>query len=70
MVGFFEKRIRLTGQKSSSLVIDNLCGQAGERDNAVAGLYCDSLAQQEQTVTNMMGAKAASRQGGHPERYT
>ena len=69
MVGFFEKRIRLTGQKSSSLVIDNLCGQAGERENAVAGLYCDSLAQKEQTVTNMMGAilKQLAGRGGIPK---
>jgi len=37
-------------------VIDRLCDQAGDEDVAVTGLYCDFLAQQEQTVTNMIGA--------------
>jgi len=37
-------------------VIDKLCDQAGDGDVAVTGLYCDFLAQQEQTVTNMIGA--------------
>src|SRR5207302_3954245 len=39
-----------------SLVIDSLCDQAGKGGVAVAGLYCDYLSQQKQTVTNMMGA--------------
>ena len=43
-------------KKPSSLVIDNLCDRAGEEDIAVAGLYCDFLSQQEQTVNNIMGA--------------
>ena len=37
-------------------MIDSLCDRAAEEDIAVAGLYCDFLAQQEQTVTNIMGA--------------
>ena len=37
-------------------MIDRLCDQAGDEDVAVTGLYCDFLAQQEQTVTNMIGA--------------
>jgi len=37
-------------------VIDSLCHQAREGDIAVAGLYCDFLVQQEQTVANIMRA--------------
>ena len=37
-------------------MIDSLCDQAKEEDIAVACLYCDFLAQQEQTITNMVGA--------------
>ena len=37
-------------------MIDRLCDQAGEKDNAVVGLYCDFLSQQEQSTTNMLGA--------------
>ena len=40
----------------SSLVIDSLCDQARKEDIAVTCLYCDFLAQQEQTTTNMIGA--------------
>ena len=40
----------------SSLVIDDLCDQARNEDINVACLYCDFLAQQEQTLTGMMGA--------------
>jgi len=43
-------------RNTSSLVIDSLCDQARGEDIAVAGLYCDFLAQQEQTITNTMGA--------------
>jgi hypothetical protein len=41
----------------------------GEEDIAVAGLYCDFLAQQEQTITNMMGAilKQLVGRGGIPK---
>ena len=37
-------------------MIDSLCDQAQEENIAVAGLYCDFLAQQEQTATNIIGA--------------
>ena len=40
----------------SSLVIDSLCDQAGEKDLAVAWLYCDFLAHQEQSATAILGA--------------
>ena len=51
-----EKRISLTTRNTSSLVIDKLYDQASKQNLAVACLYCDFLAQQEQTITNMMGA--------------
>ena len=51
-----KKRILLTGRNTSSLVIDKLCDQAREDDLVVAWLYCDYLAQQEQTIINIMGA--------------
>ena len=37
-------------------MIDSLCDQAEEENIAVAGLYCDFLSQQEQTVNNVIGA--------------
>ena len=43
-------------RNTSSLVIDSLCDQQREESLAVAWLYCDYLAQQEQTVINIMGA--------------
>ena len=43
-------------QNISSLVIDSLCDQAEEKDLAVAWLYCDFLAHQEQSATAMLGA--------------
>ena len=46
----------LTSRNTSSLVIDSLCDQAGKEDIVVLGVYCDFLAQQEQTTTNIMGA--------------
>ena len=51
-----KKRIPLTDRNTSSLVIDSLCDQDGEENIAVAAFYCDFLAQQEQTVTNAVGA--------------
>ena len=36
-------------------MIDSLCDQAEKENIAVAGLYCDLLSQQEQTITNIMG---------------
>ena len=51
--GIFRKnRIPLRARNTSSLVIDSLCDQ---EDTIVAGLYCDFLSQQEQTITNIMG---------------
>ena len=49
-------------------MIDNLCDQAGDKDIAVVGLYCD-FAQQEQSATNMLGAilKQLISRGGIPE---
>ena len=43
-------------KNTSSLVIDSLCDQARNENITVACLYCDYLAQQEQTITSMMGA--------------
>ena len=37
-------------------MIDNLCDRAGEKDLAVAWLYCDFLAHQEQSATAILGA--------------
>jgi len=51
-------------RNTSSLVIDSLCDQASEEDITVACLYCDFLAQQEQTVTSMMGAILKQLVGG------
>jgi len=45
-------------------VIDSLCDQASEEDITVACLYCDFLAQEEQTVTSMMGAILKQLVGG------
>ena len=54
---------------NSSLVIDSLCDQAAGKDIAVMGLYCDFLAQHEQSTTNMLGAilKQLASRGGIPE---
>jgi len=43
-------------RNTSSLVIDDLCDQARNEDITVACLYCDFLAQQEQTITSILGA--------------
>jgi len=50
-------------------VIDSLCDQAGEKGTAVVGLYCDFLAQQEQSTTNVLGAilKRLVGRGGIPD---
>ena len=37
-------------------MIDSLCDRAKEENITVAGLYCDFLSNQEQTITNIMGA--------------
>ena len=46
----------LTCKNISSLVIDSLCDRAEEKDLAVAWLYCDFLAHQEQSATAILGA--------------
>ena len=51
-------------QNTSSLVIDRLCDEAGEEGPVVAWLYIDYLDQEEQTVTNMMGAILKQLVGG------
>jgi len=43
-------------RNTSSLVIDSLCDQARNENITVACLYCDFLAQQEQTMTSTVGA--------------
>ena len=50
-------------------MIDSLCDQAKGKDVPVVGLYCDFLAQQEQTTTSMLGAilKQLVSRGGIPE---
>ena len=50
-------------------MIDSLCDRAGSENIAVVGLYCDFLAQQEQTITNIMGAilKQLVGRGGIPD---
>ena len=49
-------------------MIDSLCDQAEEGNATVACLYCDFLAQQEQTLTGMIGAilKQLVGRGGIP----
>ena len=46
----------LTRRNVSSLVIDELCDQAGGQDATVACFYFDFAAQKEQSPTNMLGA--------------
>jgi len=53
---FLKNGTSLTSREISSLVIDKLCDQAREEDLAPTWLYCDYNSQQEQTVTNIMGA--------------
>ena len=50
-------------------MIDSLYDQAGGKDIAIVGLYCDFLAQQEQSTTGMLGAilKQLAVRGGIPE---
>ena len=56
MEALSNKWLSLTLSNISSLVIDWLCDQVHDRDVAVAGLYCDYLAREEQSSTNMLGA--------------
>ena len=50
-------------------MIDALRDEAGKEGIAVAGFYCDFLSQQEQTITNMLGAilKQLVGEGDIPE---
>ena len=50
-------------------MIDSLYDQARGKNTAVVGLYCDFLAQQYQSTTNMLGAilKQLVSRGGIPE---
>ena len=50
-------------------MIDRLCDRAEGEGIAVVGLYCDFLAQQEQSATSMLGAilKQLVSRGGVPE---
>ena len=50
-------------------MIDSLCDQAAGKNIAVVGLYCDFLAQQEQSTTSILGAilKQLVSRGGIPE---
>ena len=50
-------------------MIDSLCDQVGGKEIAVVGLYCDFLAQQEQSTINMLGAilKQFASRGEVPE---
>ena len=54
--------------EKSSLVIDNLCDQARGKNTTVVGLYCDFLAQQEQSNISLLGAilKQLISRGGVP----
>jgi len=64
-----KKRILLTSRNTSSLVIDSLCDQAGGGNIAVAFFYCDFLSQQEQSITNIVGAilRQLVAKGGIPD---
>ena len=46
----------LTGNKISSLVIDTLRKQIGEKNIAVIFLYCDYQVQKDQSAVNMIGS--------------
>ena len=54
----------LTSRDVSSLVIDTLCDQAGERNASVACIYFDFAAQKEQSPTIAMGALLKQVVGG------
>ena len=56
--------MRLTVRNTSSLVIDKLCDQPEDVPVAVACLYYDYLAQNEQSITNMVGAILKQLVGG------
>ena len=55
-------------RNTSSLVIDSLCDLGKKENIVVAGLYCNFLSQQEQTIANVIGAilKQLVVKGGIP----
>ena len=57
----------LTSRDVSSLVIDNLCDQAGDQNATVACFYFDFAAQKEQSPTSTMGALLKQVVGGLEE---
>jgi len=59
-----KKRMLLMARNTSSLAIDSLCDQEGKEESVVVGLYCDFHIQEEQTVTNIMGAILKQLVGG------
>ena len=65
----WKKRILLTARNTSSLVIDSLCNQAKKEYIAVAVFYCDFISQQEQSITNIVGAilRQLVAKGGIPD---
>ena len=52
----WNKRIQLRVRNTSSLVVDRLCDQPGDVPAEVACLYYDFLFQNEQSITDIMGA--------------
>ena len=54
--GMEERGQVLTSRDVSSLVIDNLCDEAGEQNATVSCFYFDFAAQKEQSTTNILGA--------------
>jgi len=55
VAGFLREVSTTDRRNSSSLVIDTLYDEVGEENIAVACLYCDFHAQQEQTINNIVG---------------
>jgi len=51
-----EQESSLTVSNISSLVIDELCDEPGEKTIAIAMFYCDFRDQEKQTTTNIIGA--------------
>ena len=54
----------LTCSDTSSLVVDELCDTAGERNIAVSCFYVDFAAQEEQSPTHMLGSLLKQIVGG------
>ena len=54
----------LTSGDTSSLVVDELCDMAGERNIAVSCFYIDFAAQEEQSPTSILGSLLKQIVGG------